>query len=318
MNGLCQRLGIRIPIIQAPMGSVAGPELCRAVSETGALGSMGLTWTTLDDAIRKVEAMKGLPFLANYVLHFDPITLPAVVEAGAPIIGFSWGDPAPYFDGLRAKGVKIAIQAGSVEGIRSFARMEPDFLILQGREAGGHVQSHSPLVDMIEAAVEAARNIPLAVAGGLATGADVAKSLKLGAQAAVLGTRFIATQEAEAHPEYKSALIEANEGQTVMTTCFDGEWPYAQHRVLRNSTFQNWEDVGCPPIGSRPGEGDVVAQSALGDPIPRYHSAAPRSETMGNIEAMCLYAGTGVNEIADAPPAAELVKRIWQEASRNL
>jgi len=281
---------------------------------------MGTRFVATDEAdvADKVRSLGGLPFLANYVLHFDPKTVALAVEAGAPIVAFSWGDPSPYVAELRNRGVKVGIQAGSVGGIRRFATLEPDFLILQGTEAGGHVQSHTPLFDMIEEAVAAAGAIPLAVAGGIVTGADIARALRCGAQAAVMGTRFVATDEADAHPEYKAALKSAGTDSTAMTICFDGGWPDALHRVLKNPTFEAWEAAGCPLAGGRPGEGDLLGHTASGEMIYRYEDAAPRKGATGRIHEMCLYAGTGACTIQDCPPASALVRRLWDEASADL
>jgi len=315
VNAFCRRFGVTIPIIQAPMGNIAGPALCRAVSRSGGLGSMGLTWAEESEAVVRVRSLAGLPFMVNYVLHFDPKTLWAAVDAGARIVGFSWGDPSPYIPELRRRGVKIAIQAGSVEGIRRFASLEPDLLILQGIEAGGHVQSTTPLRSMIGPAVDAAGGIPVAAAGGLADGRDIADVLELGAQAAVLGTRFLLADEADIHPNYQDALSRATAEDTVLTTCFDGGWPSAPERVLRNSTFRVWEAAGCPATGERPGEGENVAKSGEGERILRYDSAAPRRQTVGDIESMCLYAGTGVGRLGSRGPAEQIVRKLWQEAS---
>lgn len=315
MNEFCRQFGVSIPIIQAPMGSLAGPELCRAVCEAGAMGSLGLSWTDESLAVERVRSLAGLPFLVNYVLHFEPKTLWPVVDAGAPVVGFSWGDPKPFLPELRRRGAKVAIQAGSVQGIRRFAGLEPDLLILQGIEAGGHVQSSTPLNEMIPAAVEAAGGIPLAVAGGLADGKDVAEVLRMGARAAVLGTRFLLADETDIHPEYQDAIATASSGDTVMSACYDGGWPFACERVLRNSTFEAWEAAGCPPPGARPGEGDVLAHTGQGEEILRYEVAAPRRETVGNIEAMCLYAGAGVGKVRERGCASSIVQNLWTECA---
>src|SRR5689334_14200807 len=97
-SSLCKLLGIQIPILQAPTASIAGPELALAVSEAGALGGMGMTWTGPEDAaalVRWVLERTERPFFVNFALAFEPATLRVVLEAGAPIISFSWGDPAP-------------------------------------------------------------------------------------------------------------------------------------------------------------------------------------------------------------------------------
>jgi nitronate monooxygenase len=103
-------------------------------------------------------------------------------------------------------------------------------------------------------------------------------------------------------------------GVTALTVCFDGGWPYAAHRVLRNSTLETWEGAGSPAVRSRPGEGETVAVTADGEAILRYEDTAPRIGYTGDIEAMCLYAGTGCGAISDIPSAAELLQRLWREA----
>src|SRR5437660_978684 len=97
-NPCCALLGIPIPILQAPTASIAGPELAAAVSIAGGLGSMGLTWTPEDEAVRAVCAVRATtdrPFAVNFALAFDPDSLPAVLDAGPPVVTFSWGNLAP-------------------------------------------------------------------------------------------------------------------------------------------------------------------------------------------------------------------------------
>jgi nitronate monooxygenase len=317
MNRLCEMLGLEIPLLQAPTASIAGPELAAAVSAAGALGSMGLTWTPPDAAaehIRHVRAATDRPFMVNFALAFEPVSLPAAMEAGAPVVSFSWGDPEPYLPLVRAAGAKVGIQVGNAAGARRALALGMDFVICQGVEAGGHVQS-STLLDRLLAAVleEIGEAVPVVTAGGIADGAGIARALKTGAQAAMLGTRFVATQESRAHPEYKTRLVESAGDGTALTVCFDGGWPHAPHRVLRNATLEMWEGAGCPSPGRRPGEGETVAFAASGEPVLRYEDTAPRAGMTGNVGEMALYAGTGISAIADLPHAGELVRRLWEE-----
>src|SRR2546423_323900 len=109
-NPFCQLLGLSIPIMQAPTASIAGPELALAVSEAGALGSMGLTWTPEAEAagaVRLIRAATERPFAVNFALAFEPATLQAILDAGAPIVTFSWGDAAPYAARVHAAGAKF-------------------------------------------------------------------------------------------------------------------------------------------------------------------------------------------------------------------
>ena len=85
------------------------------------------------------------------------------------------------------------------------------------------------------------------------------------------------------------------------------------HRVLRNSTFQNWEAAGCPLQGERPGEGEVIGKGPSGYDMIRYTSHEPIKGVTGDLEAMVMFAGEGVRNINDIPSAAELIERLWVE-----
>jgi len=310
---------LRYPIWQAPTASLAGPELAAAVSKAGGMGSMALTWTTPEVAaeqVRQVRNQTENPFFVNFALAFPPLALDATLEAGAPIVSFSWGDPEPYLAKVRAAGAMVGIQVTNVAGAHRAIAQGADFLICQGVEAGGHVQSNTSLWELLPRIVEAADGAPVMAAGGIARGREIAKVLSLGAKGAILGTRFVATQESRAHIDYKRQLVETA-GATALTVCFEGGWPYSAHRVLRNSTLEAWEAAGSPVIGSRPGEGETVATTADSEAIFRYEDTAPRAGYTGNIEAMCLYAGTGCSAIADIPSAGELVERLWRECSEE-
>jgi nitronate monooxygenase len=273
---------------------------------------MGLTWTEPEIAAAWVRQVKqsapdGL-FQVNFALAFPPAALDAVIEAGVPIVTFSWGDPTPYLPRLKKNNICTGVQVASVLGARKISELGVDFLTCQGVEAGGHVQSTTPLFDLLTQIREANLGIPYIAAGGISTRQDVQDVLELGASGAMLGTRFVATQESRAHPEYKQALLRATgASSTSLTVCFDGGWPYAAHRVLRNSTLEAWESAGSPPVNTRPGEGEPVAYTENNIPIYRYEDTAPRVGMLGELEAMCLYAGCGVGTITDIPTAAEIV-----------
>ncbi len=308
--------GLRFPIWQAPTGSIAGPELAAAVSTAGGMGAMALTWTPPElaaEQVRQVRAATANPFLVNFALAFPPTALADALEAGAPIVSFSWGDPAPYLAQVRAAGAQVGVQVTNSEGARRALALDVDFLVCQGIEAGGHVQSTTSLWDLLPEIVAVAGDVPVIAAGGLGNGTDIARALRLGATGAMLGTRFVATQESRAHLDYKRRLVEATAADTALTVCFEGGWPYAAHRVLRNPTLETWEAAGCPPVGQRPGEGETVGQTASGEPIFRYEDTSPRQGTTGNVLDMALYAGIGCATIHDLPSASELVARLWTE-----
>jgi nitronate monooxygenase len=315
---LLSAFGLTYPIFQAPIGGSSGPDLAIAVSSAGATGAMALWPLPPDESRARVERVRAAtrnPFAVNYVLAFEPRSLQAALDAGAPIVQFSWGMPGkPLVAAVRHAGAKLGIQVTSAESARAALDLAADYLVCQGTEAGGHVQAHSRLPETLPKVLDEAKETPVVAAGGIANGADIRRVLSAGAAAAMLGTRFVATRESFAHQEYKEALVRADGGQTVLTVCFEGGWPNAMHRVLRNGTFIRWEAVGCPPAGKRPGEGDVVATRPDGRQVLRYAAPNPLQGFKGSQLLDCpLYAGEGVSAVRDIPSAGDLVRRLWKE-----
>ncbi len=312
-----ESLGLRFPIFQAPVGSVAGPELAAAVSQAGGMGALALTRTSPDDArrlIANVREQTERPFQANFVLAFETQSLAAALEAGVRVVTFSWGLPTSEVPLLKSFGARFGVQTTTAEGARRALDLGADFLICQGVEAGGHVQATRNLDEVLPYIIEAAQGTPVIAAGGIGDGKAIVRVLALGASGAMLGTRFVATRESLAHEIYKGRLVEARAKDTALTVCFDGSWPYAAHRVLRNSTLETWEAAGCPPSGRRPGEGDRIATNPAGRSFLRYEDAPPRADLEGNLEAMCLYAGTSCEDVREILPVRELMERLWQES----
>jgi nitronate monooxygenase len=173
---------------------------------------------------------------------------------------------------------------------------------VQGVEAGGHVAS---VVGLLPLLVEVGRavSLPLLAAGGIADPVAARAALAAGAEAIVMGTRFLASTESEAHARYKSALIDAKGSDTVLTDLFDVGWR-APHRVLRNSTYERWEAAGRPEAGQRPSEDEEVAPG-----IVRYALNSPLSASKGDVEAMAMYAGQGVGAIDSVESAAAIIER---------
>ena len=315
VNSIAELLGVERPVIQAPIGGCAGPELIAAVSEAGGLGILPCTWSSPAVITAQVEAIRARtdrPFGANLVLVFDiDAQLAALLAARVPVITFSWGRAGRQrVARCHAAGARVALQVGTATAIASALEDGVDVLIAQGVEAGGHVQSTTPLMVLLAHATAAAGTVPVVAAGGLATAADVGNVLDRGAAAAMLGTRFVASRESEAHTTYKRALVAATEEDSRYTLCFDGDWPFAPHRVLQNATLDAWEAAGCPQPGARPGEGDIVARRSGGHVLTRYSDDPPRAGDRGSILATCLYAGTSVSGIDDIPGAGELVRRL--------
>jgi nitronate monooxygenase len=319
-SALMAAFGLRYPIFCAGMGGVATPELAIAVSNGGGLGALGigsgaLSADVVRERVSRTKSGTSRPFAVNYLLAFDPVTLPVALDAGAPIIQFAWGIPPPKtVAAIRKAGAKMGIQISSVAGARRALDAGSDYLICQGTEAGGHVQATKALYEVLPAVIEEAKRVPVVAAGGIANGAYISRALLARASGVLIGTRFVATKEAFAHDEYKSAITRSKAADTVLSVCFQDGWTNAPHRALRNRTFENWEAAGCPPAGNRPGEGDILATNAItGVTKRRYSVSTPGPDDRGALTELVLYAGQGVEAIRDIPSAGELVARLWKE-----
>ena len=299
-------LGCEFPLMQAPLGRGAAAQLAAAVSRAGGLGTLGASWTeppVLREQIRSIARVTDRPFCVNLVLDFaQDERLELVVEERVPWVSFSFGLRTDLVRLARAGGARVLVQVASADAARAAADAGADALIVQGVEAGGHVQSTVGLLPLL-AEVRRAVSLPLLAAGGIGDPASALAALAAGASAVVMGTRFVASDECDAHPRYKARLAAADGQDTVLTELFDVGWP-APHRVLRNSTYERWQAAGRPPAGQRPGEGEAVAAG-----VPRYAVNMPLSGTDGDVEAMAMYAGQGVGTIDTIEPAAGIVER---------
>lgn len=302
---------MRAPIMQAPVGNAATARLASEVSQAGGLGALGASWTdpeVLRERIRSITRVTDRPFCVNLVLAFDQDErLEVAVEERVPIVSFSFGLSPQLVARARAGGARVLVQVASADAARAAADAGADALVVQGVEAGGHVQGVVGLLPLM-AEVRRAVSLPLLAAGGIGDPASARAALASGAVAVVMGTRFVATDECDAHPRYKARLLEAEGRDTVLTQLFNVGWQAAPHRVICNSTYRQWEAAGGPPSGERPGEGEEVARG-----VSRYAFNAPLVGTEGDIEAMAMYAGQSVGAIAEVEPAAAIVERFAAE-----
>jgi nitronate monooxygenase len=316
---LCYRLGIDLPIVQAPVSPA--PALAAAVSNAGGLGMLQASWLSPDElreAIRETRQRTDRPFGVNLVLEWaQDERMELALDEGVRIVSLFWGDPAPYVATVRERDGLVLAVAGSAAEARGIAGAGVDAVVAQGVEAGGHVWGGVATLALVPAVVDAVAPLPVVAAGGIADGRGLAAVLALGAEAAWVGTRFVASEEAAFHPLYKEAVVEAAETDTVHSTVFDVGWPNAPHRTLRNSTVCRWNEAGRPSPGSRPGEGEVVAR-ARGSEVVRYEFENPLPGMTGNVEALALYAGQSAGIIREILPAGEIVRRMAAEAEAVL
>lgn len=317
---LLDLLGIDVPIIQAPIGSACTPSLAAAVCNAGGLGMLALTWKSpaeAAEAIRETRRLTQRPFGANVVLAFavDDL-LETILDSGVRIVSTFWGDPATVHGRIGDAGALHLHTAGSVAEGRQAVEAGVDVVVAQGWEAGGHVRGTVGTMALVPAVVDAVSPAPVIAAGGIADGRGVAAALALGAQGAMLGTRFLTAREAASHDAYRHRIIAAGTDDSLVTECFDGGWPHAPHRALHNATVTAWRTAGQPASPYRPGENDVVARDRHGV-YRRYEDRVPLRGMTGSLDEMALYAGQSAGLVHDTASAGDIVARIADQARRT-
>ncbi len=318
----CETFGIEHPVVLAPMAGVVSDALVAAVSNAGGLGLAPLWHVSVDDlrtSVRKIKQLTDKPFGVNLNMDFPSIEhLDACLEEGVEIISLFWQPPGEFLARAQSGGAKVIYSAGDAADAKAAVELGADAVCAQGWEAGGHVRGTVGSMALIPAIVDAVGDVPVVAAGGIADGRGLAAALALGASGVWVGTRFLAASEANVHPDYLSRLLAASENDTAhFDDLFDIGWPDAPHRALVNSTSKMWEDAGRPPLGHRPGEGDVVASTSAGKDVLRYQSKTPSTDLTGNIEAVSMWAGQGVSMVKKVQSASEIVLEIVNDAEKT-
>ena len=315
-TAITRLLGIDHPILLAPMGGVSGGALAGAVSAAGGLGLIGagyadpaLGWGS-DEWIgaefdKAGNRAVGIGFI-TWALDKRPGALDAVLEREPSAVMLSFGDIAPYAAKIRDAGAVLICQVQTLRGARAAAAQGAQIVVAQGTEAGGHGADRATL-PLVPAVADAVAPVPVAAAGGIADGRGLAAALVLGAEAALIGTRFWATPEALGHDNQK-ALIERSGGDdTLRTRVFDTArglvWPEPwTGRAIRNAFSDTWH--GC--------DDELRAE---GSALQERFFAAQRE---GDTDMAVTFAGEGLDLVADRPGAGALVERIVAEAIEAL
>jgi NAD(P)H-dependent flavin oxidoreductase YrpB (nitropropane dioxygenase family) len=301
-----------VPVVQAGMGTVAGHQLAAAVSEAGGLGTIAGARADIAAEVAAARRLTGRPIAVNLLL---PFVRPGDIDAAAAadVVVTFWGIPR------RLAATTWIHQCGSVEEARAAATAGADAVIAQGVEAGGHVRGTVPALELLEQ-IRAAVNIPVLMAGGIVDADGVREALDAGAAAAVVGTRFLLSDECHAHPEYKQRCLEAQE--TVLTELFGLGWPDAPHRVIFNAATRRWlgHDIRGPRwiraanrmttrLANLTPESAQNRAVRMQLPGPFLVAQPPTDDgPAALVESRPLYAGANVGRITDIRPAAELVR----------
>jgi nitronate monooxygenase len=319
-TSLTTLIGIDVPIVSAPIGGISTPALVAAVSNAGGLGMLSGTWRSergLRRLLDETSSRTDRPFGVNFVLEFDVADkIDICLQAGVRVISLFWGDAAPWAARVHDAGSLLCHTVGSAHDARIADAAGVDILVAQGMEAGGHVEGRVSTLALVPAVADAAPTRPVIAAGGIADGRGLAAVLCLGASGAWMGTRFVASIEANAHPEYQELLLAADETATTHEArLFNVGWDNAPHRVLKNSTYDAWVAAGRPEPGNRPGEGEHIGTLTNGTPVLRYSDDAPTQQVAsGDPEMFCLYAGQSVGLITTVKSAGDIVRDVVSEA----
>jgi NAD(P)H-dependent flavin oxidoreductase YrpB (nitropropane dioxygenase family) len=292
-------VGCRLPIQQAGMGGVATPELAAAVAREGGLGMLAAAGLTAGMVVEQTEAAlraagDGARIGVNFLMPFlDGAALEGAARVAAVVECF-YGDPDPAVAArVHDAGALAAWQIGSLDEALAAVDAGCDLVVVQGREAGGHVRGTAPLLPLL-AEVRSRLDVPLVAAGGIGSGRAMAAAMLAGADGVRIGTRFVATLEADAHPRYQDALIAAGPDDTELTEAFSGGWPNAPHRVLR-----------------------ACIDASPADPTMRSPEPPSRAFT-GDVAAAALYAGESVADVSAVVPAATVLQEIVSDAAAAL
>ncbi|KAK3122011.1 hypothetical protein QOZ80_8BG0663980 [Eleusine coracana subsp. coracana] len=316
-------LGFDYGIVQAPLGpDISGPELAAAVANAGGIGLVRLPdWPAPDhvrELIRRTRSLTSRPFGVAIVLAFPhEENLRVVLEEKVAVLQVYWGEfPRERVEEAHRAGVKVLHQIGSVEQAMKAKEAGVDGVIVQGREAGGHVIGQEGLLPLLPRVVDlvADSGIPVIAAGGIVDGRGYAAALALGAQGVCLGTRFLVTVESFAHPLYKQRLVEMS--HTDYTDIFGrARWPGAPHRVLETPFYSEWKKnlLDHETEENQPIIGHSIIHGVHKD-IHRFAGTVPNATATGDIASMAMYAGQGIGLITAIMPAGEVVKRLVAEA----
>jgi enoyl-[acyl-carrier protein] reductase II len=304
---LCDLFGIDVPIILAGMGGVSMAPLVAAVSNAGGLGVMGaanLSPDGLREEIRKTRELTKKPFAVDLLAPIPEMInpyLPVLYDEGVTIFVAGLAVPEKHVAEMKRHGITIMVMTGKVKHAVRAERSGADVVAAQGTEAGGHTGEIGTLA-LVPQVVDAVK-IPVVAAGGIVDGRGVVAGLALGAQGAVIGTRFIATPEATAAKQYREALVRAEEDETVRTRAYTGK----PLRAIKNPYIAKLESE---PAKMRPFPEQLMISTQRNVMAYWNPDADP--------EASCFPAGQGVGSIREIRPAAEIVRDIVSEAETIL
>lgn len=273
-NRVTELLGVKYPIVQAPMGWIARAQLASAVSNAGGLGIIETSSGELDavrDEIRKMRDLTDKPFGVNIAQLFvrDPSIVEFVVDQGVRFVTTSAGDPTKYTGQLKEAGLTVFHVVPTAAAALKAVAAGVDGLVVEGGEGGGFKNPRDVASMVLLPLVCSKVDVPVIAAGGICDGRSMAAAFALGAEGVQMGTRMVSAAESPVHDNWKEAIVEAHETDTVFLNRFSRPGLRAL-RTERTSRLEQQSHVGMEEFG-RTRElyfgGDLEAAIALGGQV---------------------------------------------------
>jgi len=294
------------------MAYVGRGRLAHAVSQAGGLGMIGIGSTeSVDFLAREAAIARGTDQLRfgigmhAWAIEKRPDLLEAAIEANPFLISLSFGSPAPYVEKLHQHGIVLATQVNTRTDAMQVARDGVDLIVVQGTEAGGHVTGQVSSLPLLQAVLDAVQ-VPVLVAGGIASPRGVAAALAAGAEGVWVGTALLASPECENAEQARARIVQAGETDTILTRAFDVAqglaWP-AQYpgRALRNRFTDQWHSQ----IDALPQANEARQQLA-------------EAIASKNYDLAYIYAGEAVGLVTRQQSAADVIQHLGDGAERLL
>jgi enoyl-[acyl-carrier protein] reductase II len=301
MSRVSSLFRIKYPIVQAGMIWCSGWELASAVSNAGALGLIGsgsMYPDVLRHHIRKCKAATDKPFGVNLPLIYPQVDdhIQVIIDEGVKIVFTSAGNPSKYTSFFKERGITVAHVIANTKFARKCEEAGVDAIVAEGFEAGGHNGIEETTTFTLIPMVREVTSLPLIAAGGIATGRQMLAAFALGAEGVQVGSRFVASVESSAHPEFKRKVLEAKDGDTSLTLK-----KIIPVRLIKNKFYHEvkaMEDRGADRT-------EIYAH--LG------HGRAKMGMFEGNLDEGELEIGQVSGMIHEVRPAGEIVAEIVRE-----
>jgi enoyl-[acyl-carrier protein] reductase II len=305
-NRITRLFNIEYPIVQAGMVWASGWRLASAVSNAGGLGMVGagsMTPAILEEHIQKCRRATNKPFGVNLPLLYTGIDqqLEIIIRNKVPVVVTSAGNPLSFTKYLKQQGIKVMHVVSSSRFAEKAEQAGCDGVIAEGFEAGGHNGREETTTMVLIPLVCESVQIPVIAAGGIATGRQMLACMVLGAEGVQMGSRFVASDEASSHQNFKNAVVQAKEGDTILTLK-----ELMPVRMMKNNFYAEIkkayeEHAGIPQLKELLGKG-----------------RAKKGMFEGNLNEGELEIGEVSALIIDIKPAGEIIKDIWLEFNEVL